>query len=382
MNKLVVVFCIVSVFAEDRKPMYKYRYETEDVMKTAASTVPVRGYHVVEGGYYPYEGEINEGLGRFGSGYSKLGYGPEIGKFGGIGAGYGAGISKFGGLGNGYGGYGVGGYGGYGAGYGSYGAHGIGGPLGYGPEVGLGPRYFAAPYHGGYGGEIVDKNVYSGGKKNVVDENYEKLSGNKGEEISGGQEGYNHGKAAVKNIKGDSGYYNEEEGGKKLFEDGKNYHGAKHYAQEGKNGGEKKINTGHKKGHSIKGFKTSHHKDESGKTEEYFDEENDEGNNIFFNGQQGSFGENSASSFKGGHADGKFNAGESKKEGHYDQEHFVDNANAGKGSFGSKKYAGSGEVYGVNNGLDQQSLLGHQESERYFKHHPHHTPFYGGVYRK
>lgn len=48
----------------------------------------------------------------------------------------------------------------------------------------------------------------------------------------------------------------------------------------------------------IKGFKTSHQKDESGKTEEYYDEEHDEGANVAFNGQNGQFGQKGASSYK------------------------------------------------------------------------------------
>lgn len=48
-----------------KPPVYKYRYETEDVLKTAASNVPVHGYHVVEGGYYPYElGQGGMGIGN------------------------------------------------------------------------------------------------------------------------------------------------------------------------------------------------------------------------------------------------------------------------------------------------------------------------------
>lgn len=43
-------------------PVYKYRYETQDVMNTAASNIPVHGYHVVEGNYFPYD------LGRGGIG--------------------------------------------------------------------------------------------------------------------------------------------------------------------------------------------------------------------------------------------------------------------------------------------------------------------------
>lgn len=71
------------------------------------------------------------------------------------------------------------------------------------------------------------------------------------------------------------------------------------YDNLGKNGEEQTLKKGHKKGHKVKSFKTSHHKDESGKSEEYYDEEHDEGGNLAFNGQAGSFGENGASSFKG-----------------------------------------------------------------------------------
>lgn len=59
---MIVFFLFLALFitirSEDnffKAPVYKYRYETEDVMKTAASNVPVHGYQVVEGGYYPYE---------------------------------------------------------------------------------------------------------------------------------------------------------------------------------------------------------------------------------------------------------------------------------------------------------------------------------------
>lgn len=203
MKTLVLVLFVVSVLAEDVKPLYKYRYESEDLMKTAASSIPVHGYHVVEGGYYPYESGV--GLSKFEPGYPRAGYGAGFNKFGGIGADYH--------------------YGGYGP---------YEGAIGYGPGIGLGSGYIGGPYHGGYGGQIIDKNIYRDGKKSIVDENYEKLQGKKGEEVSGGQEGYNHGHNALKNIKGDSGYYNEEEAAKKLFEDGKHYNGAEHYAQQGK----------------------------------------------------------------------------------------------------------------------------------------------------
>lgn len=120
----------------------------------------------------------------------------------------------------------------------------------------------------------------------------------------------------------------------------------------------------------IKGFKTSHHKDETGKTEEFFDEANDEGDNFNFYGQTGHFGEGSQSAHKGGHGDHFFNADERKKQGHYDAGQFLHKNNGDQGEYGQKKYLGSGQIYGANNGIDQQSLLGHQEHNRFFKQHP------------
>lgn len=57
MRAIVTFFLFRSVVCDDfvRKPIYKYRYETEDVMKSSASGDPVRGYQVVEGGFYAPE---------------------------------------------------------------------------------------------------------------------------------------------------------------------------------------------------------------------------------------------------------------------------------------------------------------------------------------
>lgn len=125
----------------------------------------------------------------------------------------------------------------------------------------------------------------------------------------------------------------------------------------------------------MKGFKTSHHKDETGKTEEYYDEANDEGNHFQFKGQSGGFGENAQSAYKGGHENKQLNAEERKKQGHYDTHQLIDNSKGDQGRYGEKKYAQLGRIYGQNNGIDEQSLLGHQESVRAFKH-PYHVPFF------
>lgn len=52
LNISIILLVIVGVSC-DTKPMYKYRYATEDIMETAASSYPLHGYQVVESGYYP-----------------------------------------------------------------------------------------------------------------------------------------------------------------------------------------------------------------------------------------------------------------------------------------------------------------------------------------
>ncbi|KAJ8939982.1 hypothetical protein NQ314_010921 [Rhamnusium bicolor] len=209
----ILVLALSPAFCDDLeiKPVYKYRYETEDVMKTAETSIPVRGYHVVEGGYYPSDiGGISGGSGEFLGEEGVVGYG---GGFGG------AGISRGIGLGGAYTGGGYGGIG-YGGGIGHIGGGGFGGGIGIGG-------------HHGYGGEEIEKSEFSEGKKNLEDGHFEKNFGKKGEDFNHGEEGFSKGEVVAKDIKGDSGHYSNHEGGKKIFEDGKEYHGGQHFNKEG-----------------------------------------------------------------------------------------------------------------------------------------------------
>lgn len=147
------------------------------------------------------------------------------------------------------------------------------------------------------------------------------------------------------------------------------------YILSGKNEAEQTIKQGHKKGHKIKGFKTSHHKDESGKTEEFYDEAHDEGGNYAFKGEAGNFGENAASAFKGGAQEGKYKSGEAKKEGFYENKYLNDNAKSNEGKYGENKFGENAQIYAYKKGADEQSLLGHQESSKFYKHHPFVVPF-------
>lgn len=144
----------------------------------------------------------------------------------------------------------------------------------------------------------------------------------------------------------------------------------------GQNAAERKNKQGHKKGHVVKGFKKSHHSDESGRTEEFYDEAHDEGGNTEFSGQRGGFGQNEGSSFKGAKEDEQFKSNQAKQQGHFSNEQLNDNSHGGGEQFNAKKFGGSGSNYGSNNGFDEQSLLAHQQSNKFFKHQPQHVPFY------
>ncbi|XP_065170219.1 uncharacterized protein DDB_G0290685-like [Atheta coriaria] len=341
--KMALVTCVVVLVRcqelQPRKPLYKYRYETED-LKTAASGLPVHGYHLVEGGYYPEPrfgnfgapgGQLQRPLQPFAFQQQPQAYQPPIQALG------------------------VGGIGGIG---------------------GIGPAYGIQPHLHQLGGSISDKTVYQDGSQAQKDASFKNAHTSSGVQGHQDQEGFNRGEAQIRNGKGDTASYHSAQGQQQASEDGKNYQGAQHYNQQGQNAGEQNQKQGHKKGHIVKGFKTSHHKDETGRTEEYYDEANDEGGHFTSKGSSGSFGEEAKNAYKGGHDNGQFNKGESSKQGHVENVHHVDNANADKGDYAQKQTFGQGQTYGVNNGVDQQSLLGHQESNRFFKHHPIHTPFY------
>lgn len=84
------------------------------------------------------------------------------------------------------------------------------------------------------GGEYLDKSAFDEAKKQLQDQQYHSAQGRKGEEFQHGQQGYQQGQQALKDVKADSGYYSGEEGAKRLAEDAKNYYGNRHYNKGGK----------------------------------------------------------------------------------------------------------------------------------------------------
>lgn len=86
----------------------------------------------------------------------------------------------------------------------------------------------------------------------------------------------------------------------------------------------------HKKGHVTKGFKSSSRKDEEEKTESFYDEAHDEGDNKKFGQNEGAQKENSASSFKGGHENESLDAKAQAKEGTFKSQNKVEDSKVNK----------------------------------------------------
>lgn len=282
---LILVYAIsIAAYVRTEQPIAK------DVMDTSATTVPIRNYRSIHEAYYPGGGGgiLNGFSGGEGyGGRSFIGGGGYGGIGGGI-SGYQGGIDRIGGggflrsrggfIGNGGGGgfHGAGYHDGYiggagiqpgfigGAGLisGGGGLIGGGGGLhsGVGLHSGLGGEYIggggagigsgigvrsvgldSGGYIGGehtgpiaHGGEVIDKSIYSGGKKNLNDGSYEKSNGQSGVQVNQGQNGFTHGKVGQQSSQGNLGYYNDQKGGKNVVEDGKSYSGGQQFNHKGK----------------------------------------------------------------------------------------------------------------------------------------------------
>lgn len=214
MHKSVVLFVLCTCLAEGfssavKEPVYNRNFRYEESMKTSASEIPHGGYSVYEGSYYPrYTSGYRGGSGNgYEGGYG--GYGPWNPSF------YPVYKNSYVGSPN------VGG--GFGGGYISGGSAGAGVSGG----AGFGGWY---PHAGGY----TDKKFYDSENKKAGGEGFHKSEGSKGESGQHGSEGFTEGQVAVKDVKGDSGYYKGEGGDKKVVSDGKTYNGGQHYNEEGK----------------------------------------------------------------------------------------------------------------------------------------------------
>lgn len=121
----------------------------------------------------------------------------------------------------------------------------------------------------------------------------------------------------------------------------------------------------------MKGFKNSHHKDENGRSEQYFDEEKDEGENFNLKGESGSFGEKQASAFKGAQENTEKRENEGAQKQQYENQQLKDNSHRAGDQYDSRKFGGDNSNFESKNGGEHESAEGHNSESKFEKHQSH-----------
>lgn len=129
-------------------------------------------------------------------------------------------------------------------------------------------------------------------------------------------------------------------------------------------------NEGHRRGRVVQGFTSSHHKDENGRSEAYFDESNDQGENFDVSGHGGTYGERDQASYNGARQDGQIQANGGRQQNQFQNEQSVDNANSAGGKFDASRFASGGAVASSDNGGGQESQQGYSQSNQFSKQQP------------
>lgn len=92
------------------------------------------------------------------------------------------------------------------------------------------PKYIALE---DLGGESLRKSLFEEGRRQLNNAQFQKARGNNGQEFEESQKGFRKGLNALKNARGESGSFSDEEGGRRRAEDQKQYFGGRRYNQEG-----------------------------------------------------------------------------------------------------------------------------------------------------
>ncbi|XP_056640956.1 uncharacterized protein LOC130447923 [Diorhabda sublineata] len=186
----------------------------------------------------------------------------------------------------------------------------------------------------------------------------------------GGNFGGFNGEENLKNSKGESVSILNEDGNKNQHVDEKDYFEGHHFNKKEKSGDEQSAIHGHRRGHKIRGFSKSHHNDESGKTEEYYDEAHDEADNEEFVGKSGGFGESGSSRYQGGYLDKGSVTEEKKKIADIDKGTESKQISKEEEHFGENRFNGGGESFGEHKLLNNGDLGEYSGSSTFWKHHP------------
>lgn len=108
----------------------------------------------------------------------------------------------------------------------------------------------------------------------------------------------------------------------------------------------------------MKGFKKSHHKDENGRSEQFFDEENDEGENFNVNGESGNFGENQGLAFKGAQESSELRGNHGGQRQRYENQQSFDKNQRDSDQYNTRKFGADRSNFGSKNGGEQEFIKG------------------------
>lgn len=135
----------------------------------------------------------------------------------------------------------------------------------------------------------------------------------------------------------------------------------------GQNEAARKSKNGHRKGHTVKGFKTTYHKDEDGKDEKYFDEANDAGESFSADGKSGSFGEKEEAAFKGAQENTELSGNKASQQKQYETQQSTEKSESSKDQYGSSKFGGDNAEFKSNNGGQEESQSGYKQENKFSK---------------
>lgn len=138
----------------------------------------------------------------------------------------------------------------------------------------------------------------------------------------------------------------------------------------GQNAALQKVDQGRKSGRVVKGFRNTLRKDEDGRSEEYFDEQHDEGVNFNENGQAGNFGVRQEAVANGQQQNGEFNTNQGNQRQVFDNQQFQNNNNNNGDQFGATSFGASNANSASNSGEGQQSAAGYVQGSRFQKSQP------------
>lgn len=129
-------------------------------------------------------------------------------------------------------------------------------------------------------------------------------------------------------------------------------------------------NKGHARGRIVQGFSDSHHKDETGRTEQFFDAENDQAQKFHADGQAGNFGVREQENFNGLQQDAQAQLNQARQQNELDNQQYVDNKNANGAHFDAKRYGAASAAGGSSNGGGEQLSLRFNENRQFSKQQP------------